>query len=178
MNPSHIVYTVVQVNLYTYVHRVNLFSQGYTKMSNTPLVPGVQTKFVVTISLHENTLQHTATHCNTLQHTATHCKWSEQIYTHTNPSLVPGVQVKLVATTLFYENTYCNTLQHTATLCNTLQLIFTRVYTHEPLTRAWCAGEVRGYDPLQVALSMCLSVYLSTFTYLSIFLHIHTNACA
>jgi len=66
------------------------------------------------------------------------------MYTHMNPSLVPGVQMKFVATTPVYENTYCNTVQH----CDTLQIFFTCVYTHEPLTRAWCAGEVRGYDSL------------------------------
>ena len=40
---------------------------------------GGNTRRVLPINSHCNTLQHTATHCNTLQHTATHCNTLQRV---------------------------------------------------------------------------------------------------
>jgi len=103
----------------------------------------------------------TATQCNTV----THCKFSSHVYTHMNPSPVPGVQVKFVATTPFYENSYCNKLHYTATHCN----LSSHMYTHMN------PSPVPGVQAKFVATIPSRLLY--AFVYLSIYLHIHTYAC-
>jgi len=69
------------------------------------------------LTLHYNTLQHSATHYTTLQHTARHCSTLQHTATHCHTLA-----------------THCNTLQHTATHRNTLQ----QTATHLQHTATHC----------------------------------------